>query len=100
MIKQKIQSSIKKMYIVKYCGGSYEDYYEKIVFVTDKKSTATKYVTKFNKTLKKWKDYYSQYEEKSQFGVTWIKDSFNNKFNRWYSLGNISRAYWEEVEVR
>jgi hypothetical protein len=36
---KKQTSSTKKMYIVKYYGGSYEDSYTRIVFVTDKKST-------------------------------------------------------------
>ena len=55
---------MKKIYIVRYCGGSYDDWYESNVFVTDKKTTATKYVTKFNKTLKKWKNHYKQFEGK------------------------------------
>jgi len=39
-------------YLVRYCGGSYDDYYSAVVFVTNKKSTATKYCSKFNKALK------------------------------------------------
>ena len=49
-------------YLVRYSGGSYDDYYSAVVFVTNKKSTATKYCTKFNKLLGKWKTYYSQFE--------------------------------------
>jgi hypothetical protein len=90
----------KTMYIVKYYGGSYEDSYTRIVFVTDKKSTATKYVTRFNKILKKWKEHYSQYEEQSIPSFKWIKDTFNHKFPRWYALSNVTKAYWEEIEVR
>jgi hypothetical protein len=91
----------KKMYIVKYYGGSYEDSYTRIVFVTDKKATATKYITRFNKILKKWKEHYSQYEERSILGFKWIKEQYKEKyFNRWYSLGNITKAFWEEVEIR
>jgi len=91
---------MKKMYIVRYCGGSYDDWYEANVFVTDKKTTATKYVTKFNKTLKKWKKYYSQFESK-ELGITWIKDEYvEQHFNRWNSLGNIDNCYWNEIELR
>jgi len=50
-----------KIYLVKYCGGSYDDFYIVTIFATTKKSTATKYVTRFNKILKKWKEYYSQF---------------------------------------
>ena len=88
------------MYIVKYQGGSYEDFYEKNVFVTNKKSTATKYVTRFNKLLKKWKNYYKQFET-NNLGISWIADKHIDKhFNRWNQLGNISTAFWEEIEQR
>jgi len=91
---------MKKMYIVRYCGGSYDDWYESNVFVTDKKSTATKYATKFNKMLKKWKEHYKQFESK-EFGMTWIKDEYVEKhFNRWNSLQNINNCYWKEIELR
>jgi hypothetical protein len=97
---KKQTSSTKKMYIVKYYGGSYDHFCETIVFVTDKKATATKYVTRFNKILKKWKEHYSQYEERSILGFKWIKDTFKHKFPRWYALSNITKAYWEEIQVR
>lgn len=88
------------MYVVKYCGGDHEDYYEKVIFVTDKKSTATKYVTKFNRILKKWKEYYRQYTE-NEYGFEWIKERYVDQYyRRWYSLRNITRCYWEEVEIR
>lgn len=87
------------MYIVKYSGGNYDDYYEKNVFVTNKKSTATKYVTRFNRLLKKWKNHYKQFET-NDFGITWISDKHTDKFMRWGQLQNISTAYWEEIEQR
>jgi|GEM_PF-1730107 len=88
------------MYIVRYCGGSYDDWYEANVFVTDKKTTATKYVTKFNKMLKKWKAHYKQFERK-ELGMTWIKDEYvEQHFNRWNSLRNINNCYWNEIEFR
>ena len=91
---------MKKMYIVRYCGGSYDDWYEDNVFVTTKKSTATKYVTKFNKILKKWKEHYKQYEGK-EFGMDWIKDEYvEQHFHRWNSLRKITECYWDEIELR
>ena len=88
------------IYIVKYTGGCYDDFYTEDVFVTDKKSKATRYVTKFNKMLKKWKEHYKQYESK-ELGMTWIKDEYVEKhFNRWDSLKMINNCYWEEIEVR
>jgi hypothetical protein len=91
---------MKKMYIVRYCGGSYDDWYEDNMFVTDKKATATKYVTKFNKILKKWKEHYKQYEGK-EFGMDWIKKEYvEQHFNRWNSLRDITKCYWNEIELR
>ena len=88
------------MYIIRYYGGSYDDFYEVNVFVTDKKSTATKYVTKFNKKLKKWKEYYKQFET-DELGMTWIADKYVDKhFMRWNSLQNITKCYWNEIEAR
>lgn len=88
------------MYIVKYDGGGYDDYYISTLFVTTKKTTATKYVTKFNKILKKWKKHYEQYET-NEFGMKWLKDEHIDKhYDRWNSLREVTKCYWEEVEVR
>lgn len=39
-------------YLVKYSDWTYENNFDKVIFITNKKSTATKYCTKFNKLLK------------------------------------------------
>lgn len=89
-----------KVYIVFYYGGSYEDFYKSIIFATTKKSIAIKYVTKFNRILKKWKNYYSQFETK-KCGITWIENKYTEKYyNRWYSLQNITKCYYEEIPIR
>ena len=87
------------MYIVEYTGGSYDDFYTHSIFITDKKSKATKYCTKFNKLLKKWKKHYSQYEDNRK-GMTWIKDDCIEKYKRWSDLRNISHCYWNEIDFR
>lgn len=87
------------IYIVSYSTGSYEDYQEIILFATTKKSTATKYVTKFNKLVDKWYKYYSQYEDDNMFG--WIKQEYVEKyFNRWHKLKEINKAFYQEIEIR
>ena len=87
-------------YLVRYSGGSYDDYYSAVIFVTDKKSTAKKYVTKFNRILKKWKKHYQQFET-YKFGMKWIADEHVEKhFDRWHSLQNITKCYYEEVSFR
>jgi hypothetical protein len=88
-------------YLIRYYGGSYEDYYSNVIFVTDKKSTATKYCTKFNKGLKKWKEYHKQFETKKYGIITWLADQHVEKhFDRWNSLRNITKCYYEEVSLR
>lgn len=87
-------------YLVRYCGGSYGDYYDVVLFVTNKKSTATKYCSKFNKILKKWKTYYSQFEI-DKFGIKWIADEHVEKhFYRWDRLQKITNCYHQEVSFR
>lgn len=94
------QRVVTSYYLVQYCGGSHDDYYSAVVFVTNKKSTATKYCTKFNKLLEKWKTYYSQFEI-NKCGITWLADEHIEKhFDRWNSLRDITKCYYEEVSFR
>jgi len=91
---------MEKIYVVKYCGGSYESYYDVIIFATMKKSVATKYVTKFNRILKKWKEHYTQFEE-VEMGFSWIKkEHVGSHFNRWWSLREVTKCYMDEIELR
>ena len=111
MINQDIEVSLKppflktavsgSYYLVRYSGGSYEDAFDVVVFATNKKATATKYCTKFNKLLKKWQNYYKQFETKKYGIMTWIADEhIDTKFYRWNRLQNINRCYYEVVSVR
>ena len=56
-----------KIYIVKYTKGNYEYSEVNTIFATTKKSVATKYATRYNKMLKKWKEHYRQYETDNHF---------------------------------
>ena len=85
-----MKQSASKIYIVMYSEGSYDDYRENIVFATENKNTASKYVRKFNRILKKWKKHYSQYET-TKCGFRWIDDDFIDPYyNRWYSLSKFN----------
>ena len=90
-----------KIYLVRYSGGSWDDYYSEVIFATSKKTKATKYVTKFNKMLKKWKEYYKQFEE-TKFGVIQcVKDEYvETHFHRWDKLKNIDKCYYEKIPIR
>ena len=90
---------MNKLYIVRYSRGDHADFRETDVFVTDKKATATRYVTKFNKLLKKWKEHYKQYESRGSWN-SWIKDEYLRYFDRWHSLGQMGECYYNEIEKR
>lgn len=89
---------MSKIYIVGYNYTNYEG--EEIIFCTTSKSKADKWRRKFNRILKKWREYYSQYEEK-QGSLNWIKDEYvETKFGRWHKLHDIYEAFAWEVELR
>lgn len=91
---------MKIIYIVKYHGGGYDDAYIATIFVTEKKSTAEKYCTRFNTMLKKWKDYYSQFCN-TDYGFEQMNpEHIKTKFGRWLALQRVTKCYWEEIEVR
>jgi hypothetical protein len=93
-------NKMKNMYIIKYSGGSYDDFYTTDIFVTTNKSKATRYATKFNRILKTWKDHYKKYEEKKH-GFGWIKDEFvEKKYDRWSSLNNVNRCFVDKIQQR
>jgi hypothetical protein len=89
------------MYLVYYTKGSYDDYTQINLFVTAKKPTATKYVTKFNRILKRWKKHYEQYQDK-RLGINWIRDEYVDlgHFDRWYTITGINGCYYHEIEMR
>ncbi|RLD69236.1 MAG: hypothetical protein DRI95_00660 [Bacteroidetes bacterium] len=89
----------KKMYLIEYYGGSYDDFYTVKIFATANKTTATKYVTKFNKLLKKWKKYYSKYEEDS-FGIKLFAEKYIDYYDRYSALENITKCYYYEIKTR
>ena len=89
-----------KIYLACYSRGEYESEENRIVFASSDKSKVTKWVTKFNKILKKWNEYYDQFCD-DICNFRWIKDEYYDKYyQRWYSLHEINKAYWMEVEIR
>ena len=91
---------MEKMYLVLYTSGSYDDYEEHIIFASANKSTATKYVTKFNNILKKWKEHFSQYNNKTG-RITWIKDDAPKHVKvRSYKIHEINNCYWKEIKIK
>jgi hypothetical protein len=91
---------MKKIYIVKYGFGGYDDYTEVIIFATINEATAKKYVQRFNRILKKWKEHYAQYEN-GERGFRWLKDEYaETHFERWNMLREIKGCFYHQVELR
>jgi len=89
-----------KIYLCCYSTGEYDNYGIAIVFATTNKSKAKRWVSKFNKILKKWRSYYSQFEDDKSI-INWIKDEYVDKYyDRWNSIHKINNAFIEEVELR
>lgn len=92
---------MEKIYVAYYSEGSYDDYRKIIVFASTDKRKVTKWCTKFNKILKKWQDYYSQYETKNYGYFKWIGDEYVDLyFNRWHFLKSVNKANYYEIELR
>lgn len=88
------------IYIVKYSTGCYSDYSEYTIFATTKKSTATKYVTRFNNILNKLEILNKNFESKDTYN-NWIADKYTDKYyRRWYLVRNTNEAYWEQIKIR
>jgi len=84
------------MVLVSYSRGSYEDYREIHLFVTDDKEKAEKYIQKANAILEKWSLFY---EEKST-------DEANGDYEqytftpRYVQLDEINGFFTKEIESR
>lgn len=91
---------MEHIYLVKYSVGEYSDYYTVTVFATHSINKAKKYVSRFNKLLKKWNQYYSQFEDNSR-GINWIKDEYaNTHFDRWNQIRNTNKCFYDKLEIR
>jgi len=85
------------MYIVQYSTGDYDDFIVHNIFVTEKKETATKYVSKFNRIFKKWKKYYWSLKIDGQGHFF---DEHPHLFNRWCTVTEINKCFWSEIQSR
>lgn len=88
------------IYLVKYCVGEWEDYWETTLFATDSLLVAERYVDKFNSLLNKWKEYYKQFEEFDGFGMCIKEEYVDQHFLRWSQINKIENAFYEKIEVR
>lgn len=85
------------MYIVKYSAGSYDDWHEVDLFVTNSKETADKYVERFNNLIPKLKEYNKKFENKKK---EWIMKKYWKFYNRWNKINDVNRCYYRELNER
>lgn len=84
------------MYIVAYSDGSSEDWREYLVFVTQDKDKAEKYIESANNILEKWRSFYLEKSIEEQEG-----DYENLVFTeRSCKLQDINSFYIMEIESR
>ena len=93
---------MSKLYIVKYYGGEWDDFFEVIVFGTFNKKTAIEYTKKFNRLLKKWKKYYSQFIDKKEsfYNYKPLKPEYEIYDKRWHQIKDIKKCIYYELPFR
>lgn len=87
------------MYIISYYTEDVEGIYHEKIFATKSKETATKYVSKFNAILKKWKEFYSSFEE-DYHGMRFLAERYSDYYSRYILMKRILECRWEEIETR
>jgi hypothetical protein len=85
-----------KMYIVAYSSGSYEDWREHLIFVTQDKEKAEKYIEKANNLLVKCKEFYDK-KSSEELDANLVEFFFTS---RSMDFNHVNRFYIKEIEVR
>lgn len=84
------------MYIVAYSNGSSEDWREYLVFVTQDKDKAEKYIESANNILEKWRSFYLEKSIEEQV-MDYEKLVFTERSCK---LQDINSFYIMEIESR
>ena len=89
------------MYLVKYSKGSWDDYFEVPLFVTESEDIAKEYVDKFNTILKKWKSFF---EDTKPDIISLSSEDYNAFYDkypilyRYYDVTEINGAKYEQIK--
>ena len=84
-----------EMFLVYYTYGGYDTFTRITIFVTEDEELAKRYVEKFNRILKHWKDYWNTIVNEDN----WL-DSDEYDFHRWYQITESNEAEYKKIEVR
>ena len=89
----------KKMYLVGYTTGSYDDYWFHTCFVTEDEKTAIKWVQKFDYVVRKQKDALKPYYDDSGYldEKHWENRIVTKHF---HMISDINEASYREIKVK
>ena len=88
---------MKKIFIVEYSTGDWDDYCVNTIFATTNEKTAIDYVMRFNRIVEKWKTYFKQFKDEDGY---LINDDFPINYDRYCQIMDVNRAYYCEIETR
>lgn len=109
---QDVLSKIKKLYIIRYSTGSYDDFVVVNLFVTHDKSLAKNYVKRFNTIVENYREFYKKFEEHKYPDLLHDPEFIDDKFyyeltdenvqyyDRWYELKEFNECFFEEIKIR
>lgn len=89
------------MYLVKYSKGSWDDWHEVNVFVTESEEVAQEWIEKFNNKLEVWSEFFRslRYEGLSIEASDALYDTHPIVL-RYYDVVEINSASYELIEKR
>jgi hypothetical protein len=91
-----MENTERQFYLVYYFGGSYSDFFRTILFITQNEQKAQEYCEKFNKIVEKWRAFYNQFQE-SEYE---LKPEYEEYFERWHHLNQITLCTYVNIETR
>lgn len=96
----------KIIYLVKYSTGTYEEYQQHILFATEDKDFAKKYVERLDEFSRFVTNYYNEMEDRRPlFSDDWYnficedREQLIQQFST-MGIGDYNCAFYEEVEIR
>lgn len=91
------------MFIIKRSEGSWDDYFEKDIFITEDEEVAKKYCEKANSLLPKLKEFYNQLDEETDNMDEFTEDKkklITKLWIKYKGFNDISNWFYKKIELR
>ena len=89
------------MYLVKLSQGSYDDYFEKDVFITLDEQLAIDYCNKGNNLLPKIKEFFEEiYEATDELEEGKELNRYRKLWFKYHNLADINEFFYRIIEIR